>query len=73
MSVDRFDVYTKAAEQVTISQAMLMNKICAAAEIDRILTDCITRVCFTHYQIESRIYLSPVSASLPVTSKRYGI
>ncbi|KAG9315661.1 thiamine diphosphate-binding protein [Chiua virens] len=39
----RFDVYTKAAEQVTISQAMLMNKVHAAAEIDRVLTDCITR------------------------------
>ncbi|KAF9221501.1 pyruvate decarboxylase [Gyrodon lividus] len=39
----RFDAYTKAAEQVTISQAMLMNKVHAATEIDRVLTDCITR------------------------------
>jgi pyruvate decarboxylase len=45
--VDRFEVYTKAAEQVTTSQAILMNKVQAAVEIDRILTDCITRVCFT--------------------------
>lgn len=37
----KFDVYTKAAEQVTIAQAMLMNKTQAAAEIDRILTECI--------------------------------
>lgn len=47
--VDRFDVYSKAAEQVTISQAMLMNKVYAAAEIDRVLTDCITRVCLALY------------------------
>jgi len=39
----RFEVYTKAAEQVTTSQAILMNKVQAAVEIDRILTDCITR------------------------------
>ncbi|KAH7927614.1 pyruvate decarboxylase [Leucogyrophana mollusca] len=39
----RFDAYTKAAEQITVSQATLMNKTHAAAEIDRILTDCITR------------------------------
>lgn len=38
----KFDVYTKAAENVTIAQAMLMNKTQAAAEIDRILTVCIT-------------------------------
>ena len=44
--VDRFDVYTKAAEQVTMSQAMLMNKVYAAVEIDRILIDCITHVGF---------------------------
>ncbi|KIJ62714.1 hypothetical protein HYDPIDRAFT_94123 [Hydnomerulius pinastri MD-312] len=37
-----FDAYTKAAEQVTISQAKLMNKGHAATEIDRVLTDCIT-------------------------------
>lgn len=42
--VDRFDVYTKAAEQVTTSQAILMNKAHAGAEVDRILTDCIIRV-----------------------------
>ncbi|KAG1840611.1 thiamine diphosphate-binding protein [Suillus subalutaceus] len=38
----KFDVYTKAAENVTIAQAILMNKTQAAAEIDRILTVCIT-------------------------------
>ncbi|KAG2145865.1 thiamine diphosphate-binding protein [Suillus clintonianus] len=39
----RFDAYTKAAEQITIAQAMIMNKTHAAAEIDRILTECITQ------------------------------
>ncbi|KAL4070052.1 thiamine diphosphate-binding protein [Scleroderma yunnanense] len=39
----RFDAYTKAAEQVTIAQASLMSKVHAAAEIDRVLTECITR------------------------------
>ncbi|KAG1749231.1 thiamine diphosphate-binding protein [Suillus lakei] len=38
----RFDAYTKAAEQITIAQAMIMTKTQAAAEIDRILTECIT-------------------------------
>ncbi|KAG6380224.1 thiamine diphosphate-binding protein [Boletus reticuloceps] len=39
----RFDVFTKAAEQVTISQAMLANKVQATADIDRILIDCVSR------------------------------
>ncbi|KAG6336857.1 hypothetical protein ID866_2215 [Astraeus odoratus] len=38
----RFDAYTKASEQVTLAQAILMNKIHAAPEIDRVLTECIT-------------------------------
>ncbi|KAJ8463445.1 hypothetical protein ONZ45_g17579 [Pleurotus djamor] len=40
----RFDAYEKAAEQFTISQAILKDASTAAAEIDRILTDCITAV-----------------------------
>lgn len=72
-SVDRFDVYTKVAEQVTISQAMLMNKDQAAVEIDRILTDCITRVRFAICQLDSKIELSPGSTSLPVIPERHGI
>lgn len=40
----RFDVYTKAAEQITIAQATIMAKSQAAAEIDRILTECIVHV-----------------------------
>ena len=40
----RFNAYEKAAEQVTVAQASLMSKVNAAAEIDRVLTQCITLV-----------------------------
>ncbi|KAJ7254390.1 thiamine diphosphate-binding protein [Mycena haematopus] len=39
----RYDAYIKAAENFTISQAILTEANTAAAEIDRVLTDCITR------------------------------
>jgi pyruvate decarboxylase len=38
----RYDAYTKAAENFTISQASITTKESAASEIDRVLTDCIT-------------------------------
>lgn len=37
----RFDAYLKAAEQFTVSQTWITQKEHAAAEIDRVLTDCI--------------------------------
>lgn len=37
----RFDAYTKAAEQVTASSAILKDSQNAAAEIDRVITECI--------------------------------
>ncbi|KAF8523212.1 pyruvate decarboxylase [Gautieria morchelliformis] len=37
----RFDAYTKAAEQVTASQAVLMDTQTAASQIDRILKECV--------------------------------
>ncbi|KAF8133926.1 thiamine diphosphate-binding protein [Boletus edulis] len=58
----RFDVFTKAAEQVTISQAMLMNKVHAAAEIDRILIDCITRARPVYLTFPSDMVSEKVSA-----------
>ncbi|KIJ17894.1 pyruvate decarboxylase [Paxillus involutus ATCC 200175] len=58
----RFDAYTKAAEQVTTSQAMLMNKIHAAAEIDRILTDCITRARPVYLTLPSNMVSEKISA-----------
>ncbi|EGN98011.1 hypothetical protein SERLA73DRAFT_182846 [Serpula lacrymans var. lacrymans S7.3] len=39
----RFGAYIKASEQITIAQAVLMSKTNATSEIDRILTECITR------------------------------
>ncbi|KAG6850282.1 hypothetical protein H0H93_015539 [Arthromyces matolae] len=39
----RFDAYTTAAQQFTYSQATLKNANNAAAEIDRVLSDCITK------------------------------
>ncbi|KIO02700.1 hypothetical protein M404DRAFT_147308 [Pisolithus tinctorius Marx 270] len=39
----RFEAYMKAAQQVTLAQASLMMKVNAPAEIDRVLTECITR------------------------------
>ena len=40
----RYNAYSNAAKEFTLSQAFLMNKSHAASEIDRILTDCITYV-----------------------------
>ncbi|KAG6906948.1 hypothetical protein DXG01_011208 [Tephrocybe rancida] len=39
----RFDAYTLAAQQFTYSQASIKNTDHAAAEIDRVLIDCITK------------------------------
>ena len=55
-NVHRFDAYTKAAELFTASQAVLTDTQTAAAQIDRILQDCVIwvrRVVFDHsvYQI----------------------
>ncbi|KIK85594.1 hypothetical protein PAXRUDRAFT_831956 [Paxillus rubicundulus Ve08.2h10] len=58
----RFDAYTKAAEQVTTSQAMLMDKNHAAAEIDRILTDCITRARPVYLTLPSNMVSEKISA-----------
>ncbi|KAG5220735.1 Pyruvate decarboxylase [Salix suchowensis] len=49
----RFDAYEKAAEQFTISQAILKDPNTAAAEIDRVLTDCITSVCLSSFLPEA--------------------
>ncbi|KAG6830708.1 hypothetical protein H0H92_015184 [Tricholoma furcatifolium] len=39
----RFDAYSIAAQQFTLSQAMLRNTNNAASEIDRVLIDCMTK------------------------------
>jgi pyruvate decarboxylase len=40
----RFDAYLKAAKQVTHSHGSIHDVNCAASEIDRVLTDCVTSV-----------------------------
>ena len=40
----RYDAYYKASQQFTISQAALTDKATAAAEIDRVLTECVVTV-----------------------------
>jgi hypothetical protein len=40
----RYDAYIKAAEQITIAQGIITDKDSAAATIDRVLTECLTRV-----------------------------
>lgn len=70
-SPNRFDAYEKAAEQFTISQAILKDPNTAAAEIDRVLTDCITSVCpFFSFPSEAGTHLlfpqaRPVYLTLP--------
>ena len=44
LTLSSFDAYTIAAQQFTYSQACLKKKNHAAAEIDRVLIDCITKV-----------------------------
>ncbi|CDO69055.1 hypothetical protein BN946_scf184992.g4 [Trametes cinnabarina] len=39
----RYDAYYKASQQFTIAQAVLNNKDTAAAEIDRVLTECVVK------------------------------
>ena len=52
---------------------MLMNKVDAVAQIDRVLTDCVTRVCLAVYPLNSKIYLFLGSTGLSVNPDRYGI
>jgi pyruvate decarboxylase len=42
----RFDAYVKAAQQFSITDAQLMDRSSAAAQIDRVLTQVLTQVCF---------------------------
>ncbi|KAN0087690.1 pyruvate decarboxylase [Tylopilus felleus] len=58
----RFDAYMKAAEQVTTSQAIVMNKTHAAAEIDRVLTVCITRARPVYLTIPTDLPSEKISA-----------
>lgn len=41
----RYDAYQKAAEQFVIHEAKLFKRETAATDIDRAITECITKVC----------------------------
>ncbi|KAF5382607.1 hypothetical protein D9615_002967 [Tricholomella constricta] len=71
----RFDAYEKAAKQFTFSQANLRDKNDAAAEIDRVLMDCITvarpvyislPTDLVHTKISSTRLRIPLTRSLPL-------
>jgi len=59
----RFDAYMKAAEQFTMSHAYLMKKEKAAAEIDRILTDCVVLARPVYLSLPTNLVYESVSAA----------
>jgi TPP-dependent 2-oxoacid decarboxylase len=52
----------KAAENFTISQAILADKNTAAAEIDRVLTDCITRARPVYLTLPTNLVFEKISS-----------
>jgi hypothetical protein len=59
----------KAAEQFTLSHASLMRKERAAAEIDRVLTDCVVMVAFSfHFHEYVFILIHTVASGLFVSA-----
>jgi len=59
----RFDAYEKAAEQITVSQAYLVSKSTAAAEIDRVLTDCVLHAKPVYLTLPTDLVYEKVSAA----------
>ncbi|KAJ6559257.1 pyruvate decarboxylase [Mycena vulgaris] len=58
----RYDAYEKAAENFTISQANITDKDTAAAEIDRVLTDCITLARPVYLALPTNMAFEKISA-----------
>ncbi|KAJ7784633.1 pyruvate decarboxylase [Mycena metata] len=58
----RFDAYSKAAENFSISQSILSDKNTAAAEIDRVLTDCITRARPVYLTLPTNLVFEKISS-----------
>ncbi|KAJ7212182.1 pyruvate decarboxylase, partial [Mycena pura] len=58
----RYDAYIKAAENFTASQAILADKSTAAAEIDRVLTDCMTRARPVYLTLPTNLVYEEISA-----------
>ncbi|KAF7299075.1 Pyruvate decarboxylase [Mycena indigotica] len=59
----RYDAYIKAAENFSISQAILTSKENAAAEIDRVLTDCITRARPVYLTLPTNLVYEKISSA----------
>ncbi|KII86955.1 hypothetical protein PLICRDRAFT_43649 [Plicaturopsis crispa FD-325 SS-3] len=71
----RFDAYIKASSHFTVAQAILMDKSNAAAEIDRVITECITKARpayltfptdLVYEKISSANLRVPLTRSLPI-------
>ncbi|KAF7346218.1 Pyruvate decarboxylase [Mycena sanguinolenta] len=58
----RYDAYIKAAENFTVSQAILTEANAAAAEIDRVLTDCITRARPAYLTLPTNLVFEKISS-----------
>ncbi|KAJ7111372.1 thiamine diphosphate-binding protein [Mycena epipterygia] len=58
----RYDAYLKAAENFTISQGMITDKDTAAAQIDRVLTDCITRARPVYLTLPTNLVFEKISS-----------
>ncbi|KAJ6619463.1 thiamine diphosphate-binding protein [Mycena sp. CBHHK59/15] len=58
----RYDAYIKASENFTISQAILTDKNSAAAEIDRVLTECITRARPVYLTLPTNLVFEKISS-----------
>lgn len=68
----RFDAYLKAAQQVTVAQADIVNTATASAEIDRVLTDLITSVRPVYLTIPTNMVDQKISStplSTPLSSR----
>ncbi|KAF7291579.1 Pyruvate decarboxylase [Mycena chlorophos] len=58
----RYDAYIKAAEQFTVAQGIITSKDSAAAEIDRVLTECITRARPVYLTLPTDIVYQKISS-----------
>ncbi|KAJ7700491.1 thiamine diphosphate-binding protein [Mycena rosella] len=57
-----FDAYVKAAEHFTISQRIITDKDTAAAQIDRVLTDCMTRARPVYLTLPTNLVFEKISS-----------
>ncbi|KAJ7858459.1 pyruvate decarboxylase [Mycena leptocephala] len=58
----RYDAYIKAAENFTISQGIITDKDMAAATIDRVLTDCITKARPVYLTLPTNLVFEKISS-----------